>query len=161
MGADPSSSVSTGSGIIHHSGQHVLKDFDFLVRSLWPEVVEKFEDNLSFLFSAGDPDKFHTNFSQSMEFVDEFERNLVFMEDVERFRDTIPYNSFVSRWSLAVYYQIRFREIALPVELSMDTDEFLTVSFDHENVTTFDGSKFFDNKPKFRFMATHNIVMAL
>lgn len=53
-----------GSGVIHHNGQHVLKDFDFLVRSLWPEVVEKFEDNLSFLFSAGDPDKFHTNFSQ-------------------------------------------------------------------------------------------------
>ena len=96
-----------------------------------------------------------------MEFVDEFERNLVFMEDVERFRDTIPYNSFVGRWSLAVYYQIRFREIALPVELSMDTDEFLTVSSNHDNVTTLDGSKFFDNKPKFRFMATHNIVMAL
>ena len=96
-----------------------------------------------------------------MEFVDEFERNLVFMEDVERFRDTIPYNSFVGRWSLAVYYQIRFREIALPVELSMDTDEFLTVSSNHDNVTTLDGSKFFDNKPKFRFMATHNIVIAL
>ena len=62
--ADPSSGVSTGSGIIHHSGQHVLKDFDFLVRALWPEVVEKFEDNLSFLFSAGNPDRFHTNFSQ-------------------------------------------------------------------------------------------------
>ena len=96
-----------------------------------------------------------------MEFVDEFERNLVFMEDVERFRDTIPYNSFVGRWSLAVYYQIRFREIALPVELSMDTDEFLTVSSNHDNVTSLDGSKFFDNKPKFRFMATHNIVIAL
>ena len=96
-----------------------------------------------------------------MEFVDEFERNLVFMEDVERFRDTIPYNSFVGRWSLAVYYQIRFREIALPVELSMDTDEFLTVSSNHDNVTSLDGSNYFDKKPKFRFMATHNIVIAL
>ena len=96
-----------------------------------------------------------------MEFVDEFERNLVFMEDVERFRDTIPYNSFVSRWSLAVYYQIRFREIALPVELSMDTDEFLTVSSNHENVTTLDSSKNLDSKLNFRFMATHNIIIAL
>ena len=96
-----------------------------------------------------------------MEFVDEFERNLVFMEDVERFRDTIPYNSFVGRWSLAVYYQIRFREIALAVELSMDTDEFLTVSSNHENVITLDSSKNLDSKLKFRFMATHNIVIAL
>ena len=62
--ADPSSGISTGSGMIHHSGHHVLKDFDFLVRAMWPEVVEKFEDNLSFLFSAGNPDRFHTNFTQ-------------------------------------------------------------------------------------------------
>ena len=62
---------------------------------------------------------------QSMDFLNEFELNLVFLEDVENFRQTNAYNNFVSRWSLAVYYQIRFREIALPVELAMET--FLNV----------------------------------
>ena len=61
---DTGSGGSISSGVIHHSGHHVLKDFDFLVRAMWPEVVEKFEDNLSFLFSAGDPGQFHTNFMQ-------------------------------------------------------------------------------------------------
>ena len=62
---DSATNGSLSSGGIHHTGgHHVLKDFDFLVRSMWPEVVEKFEDNLSFLFSAGNPDRFHTNFTQ-------------------------------------------------------------------------------------------------
>ena len=61
---DSSSSSSVSNGMVHTSGHHVLKDFDFLVRAMWPEVVEKFEDNLSFLFSAGNPDRFHTNFTQ-------------------------------------------------------------------------------------------------
>ena len=64
-GASDSAAGSSGIPMQRgNSGHHVLKDFDFLVRSLWPEIVEKFEDNLSSLFSAGNPDRFHTNFSQ-------------------------------------------------------------------------------------------------
>ena len=63
-GADSSKNSSVTNGMVHATGHHVLKDFDFLVRAMWPEVVEKFEDNLSFLFSAGNPDRFHTHFTQ-------------------------------------------------------------------------------------------------
>ena len=61
---DSSSNSGVSNGMVHTSGHHVLKDFDFLVRAMWPEIVEKFEDNLSFLFSAGNPERFHTNFTQ-------------------------------------------------------------------------------------------------
>jgi len=140
-------------------GHHVLKDFDFLVRAMWPEVVEKFEDNLSSLFSAGNPDRFHTNFTQSMEFLNDFEKNLVFQEDVENFRQINSYNNFVGRWSLAVYYQIRFREIALPVEISMDVDEFLNL---YENNSKLENHNSADSdKSSFKLASTNSVIYAL
>jgi len=38
--------------------------------------VEKFDENLSFIFSAGDPEKFHLNYSTSITWLDEFEKKL-------------------------------------------------------------------------------------
>ena len=101
-------------------GHHVLRDFNFLVRSLFPDIVEKFEDNLALCFSAGNPEKFHTNYSHSMDFLNEFEDHLGYVEALDLFRSSDCYQNFVGRWNLAVYFQIRFQEIALPVEVAME-----------------------------------------
>ena len=95
-----------------------------------------------------------------MDFLNEFELNLVFLEDVENFRQTNAYNNFVGRWSLAVYYQIRFREIALPVELAMETDEFFTlISVEYcTNTNELDGGHM---KYSFRLASTSSIISAL
>ena len=39
-------------------GQNIVKGFDFLVNSVWPEVDDSFETKLSFIFSPGNPDAF-------------------------------------------------------------------------------------------------------
>ena len=94
-----------------------------------------------------------------MEFLSEFERNLGFQEDVENFRQDNSYNNFVGRWSLAVYYQIRFREIALPIEISMDVDEFLNLSEKSSNIDNEQGSIL--NKSRFRLKSTNAVISAL
>jgi hypothetical protein len=43
---------------------------------LWVDIVEKFDENLSFIYSAGDPEKFHTNHSTAMAWLDDFEKKL-------------------------------------------------------------------------------------
>jgi len=102
-------------------GSHVAKDFNFLTNSLFPEIVDKFEENLSHCFSAGNPEKFVVNYRHSMHFLDEFEGLFHYAETLESFRNSCDqYHTFVNRWNLAVYYQIRFQEIALPVEVAMD-----------------------------------------
>ena len=95
-----------------------------------------------------------------MEFLNEFEKNLVFLEDVENFRMGNAYNNFVGRWNLAVYYQIRFREIALPVEVSMDTEEFLILSeASNSAILNEIGSR--NEAVRFRLASTNTVVSAL
>jgi len=101
------------------SGSAASRDFSFLVRSLFPEICDKFEENLSHCFSAGNPEKFHLHYTHSMEFLDTFESKLPFIEILEEFRASDEYKSFTGRWNLAVYFQIRFQEIALPVEMAL------------------------------------------
>jgi len=85
----------------------VLREFDFLVQSLWLEIVEKFEENLSFVFSAGDPDKFHSHYTTTFAWLDDFERRLCDVKSIEKFRANPSYSGFVGRWNLSIYFQIR------------------------------------------------------
>lgn len=102
----------------HQSG--VLRDFEFLVQSFWLEVVEKFEENLSFIFSAGDPEKFHSHYTTMFAWLDDFERRLGDVKAIEKFRSNPSYSGFTSRWNLSIYFQIRQQEIAMPVELAVE-----------------------------------------
>lgn len=90
-----------------------MTDFDFIGRSLWPEIVEKFEHQLGSVFSAGNPDNFHNNYVTMMGFIRDLERHV---HDLESFHQTKLYQSFIHKWNLPVYYQIRFQEIAGPIE---------------------------------------------
>ena len=46
------------------------------IDSLWVDIVEKFDENLSFIYSAGDPEKFHVNYSTAITWLDDFEKKL-------------------------------------------------------------------------------------
>ena len=67
----------------------------------------------TFFFLAGNPDLFHKNYLTIMDFLNKLEVHLV---SVEAFHQSELYQNFVGRWNLNVYFQIRFREIATPVE---------------------------------------------
>mgnify|MGYP001173784982 FL=1 len=87
------------------------QNFDFVSKSLWPEVVDKLEQNLSFIFSAGNPDQFHKNYTVMITFLKDLQ------DHVEAGTNPEQFTSFMQqRWNLSVYFQIRFQEIGGEVE---------------------------------------------
>ena len=93
-----------------------VKGFDLLVNSMWPEVVNRIDQNLSFIFSAGNPGEFFKNYTTCFEFLDNFEAQLKSEASVLRLRSHPSYAEFMQSWNLPVYFQIRFQEIASPYE---------------------------------------------
>ena len=93
--------------------------FDFLSSSYWPEVAENFLDKLKHVASPGNPEEFFRNYNISLKFLDALEMNLTSVESLTKIRESESYNNFMQLWNLPVYYQIRFQEIAKPLETVM------------------------------------------
>ncbi|XP_062503035.1 conserved oligomeric Golgi complex subunit 2-like isoform X2 [Corticium candelabrum] len=105
--------------------------YDFLVSAVWPEIVGRLETQVQSIFAPGDPQAFHKNYLTSMKFVSSFERLCRSQSSVERLRSHPAYKTFMNKWSLPVYFQIRFQEIASQFEsilespFSVASDDFL------------------------------------
>ncbi|XP_054432704.1 conserved oligomeric Golgi complex subunit 2 isoform X2 [Pteronotus mesoamericanus] len=108
----------TGGAISSEKG-NTVPGYDFLVNSVWPEIVRGLEENLPSLFNPGDPDAFHEKYTISMDFVRAFERQCGSQASVKRLRAHPAYHSFNNKWNLPVYFQIRFREIAGSLEAAL------------------------------------------
>ncbi|KXJ14443.1 conserved oligomeric Golgi complex subunit 2 [Exaiptasia diaphana] len=89
-----------------------IRGYDFIVNAVWPEVVELIEGRLPSIFAPGNPDAFHKRYTTSMWFVEKFESLCPSQTSVRRLRNHKSFSSFMSHWSLPVYFQIRFQEIA-------------------------------------------------
>ncbi|XP_044276650.1 conserved oligomeric Golgi complex subunit 2 isoform X1 [Varanus komodoensis] len=111
----------TGGGISSEKG-NTVPGYDFLVNSVWPEIVRGLEVKLPSLFNPGNPDVFHEKYTVSMDFVRKFERQCGSQASVKRLRLHPSYQSFNDKWNLPVYFQIRFREIAGAFEASLSDD---------------------------------------
>ncbi|XP_052495758.1 conserved oligomeric Golgi complex subunit 2 [Budorcas taxicolor] len=108
----------TGGAISSEKG-NTVPGYDFLVNSVWPEIVRGLEEKLPSLFNPGDPDAFHQKYTISMNFVRAFERQCGSQASVKRLRAHPAYHSFNNKWNLPVYFQIRFREIAGSLEAAL------------------------------------------
>ncbi|XP_066238908.1 conserved oligomeric Golgi complex subunit 2 isoform X2 [Saccopteryx leptura] len=106
-------------GVISSEKGNTVPGYDFLVNSVWPEIVRGLEENLPTLFNPGNPDAFHEKYSISMDFVWTFERQCGSQASVRRLRAHPAYHSFNNKWNLPVYFQIRFREIAGSLEAAL------------------------------------------
>ncbi|CAH8506249.1 unnamed protein product [Heterobilharzia americana] len=96
-----------------------LSDFDCLVNGFWPEAVDLLCENLPEIFSPGHPDRFYALYTVSMHFVEVIETKTWSSKQLTALRNHVSYSLFTNKWSLPVYFQIRFQEIALNVENSM------------------------------------------
>ncbi|KAI1240767.1 hypothetical protein IHE44_0009210 [Lamprotornis superbus] len=103
-------------GAISSEKADIVPGYDFLVNSVWPEIVRGLEEKLPSLFNPGNPDVFHEKYTTSMDFVRKFERQCGSQASVKRLRAHPSYHSFNNKWNLPVYFQIRFREIAGALE---------------------------------------------
>ncbi|XP_069741155.1 conserved oligomeric Golgi complex subunit 2 isoform X2 [Narcine bancroftii] len=100
----------------------VIPGYDFTVNSVWPEMVQGLEEKLPSLFNPGNPDAFHEKYTITMEFIRKFEWQCASQASVKRLRSHSAYQSFLGKWSLSVYYQIRFKEIAGNFEATLSED---------------------------------------
>lgn len=108
----------TGGAISSEKG-NIVPGYDFLVNSLWPEIVQGLEEKLPSLFNPGNPDAFHEKYTISMDFLRRFEEQCGSQASVKRLRAHPAYHSFNNKWNLPVYFQIRFREIAGSLEAAL------------------------------------------
>nr|XP_021532990.1 conserved oligomeric Golgi complex subunit 2 isoform X2 [Aotus nancymaae] len=108
----------TGGAISSEKG-NTVPGYDFLVNSVWPQIVRGLEEKLPSLFNPGNPDAFHEKYTISMDFVRRFERQCGSQASVKRLRAHPAYHSFNNKWNLPVYFQIRFREIAGSLEAAL------------------------------------------
>lgn len=107
----------TGGAVSSEKGT-IVPGYDFLVNSVWPEIVRGLEEKLPSLFNPGNPDAFHEKYTVSMDFVQRFERQCGSQASVKRLRAHPAYHSFSNKWNLPVYFQLRFREVAGSLEAS-------------------------------------------
>uniref|UniRef100_A0A3P8SAX8 Conserved oligomeric Golgi complex subunit 2 n=1 Tax=Amphiprion percula TaxID=161767 RepID=A0A3P8SAX8_AMPPE len=99
-------------GAISSDKADTVPGYDFLVNSVWPEMIKGIEERLAYLFNPGNPDIFYERYSVSMEFVRKFERQCSSQASVKRLRVHPSYTSFHNKWNLPVYFQLRYKEIA-------------------------------------------------
>lgn len=93
--------------------------FDFLVNSFWNEVAESFQQNLDHVASPGNPDEFFKNYNTFMKFLDDLDMNIVTDSSLANIRNSDEYENLMKLWNLPVYFQLRFHQIAKPVESLM------------------------------------------
>ncbi|KAH7941430.1 hypothetical protein HPB49_013679 [Dermacentor silvarum] len=106
--------------------------YAFLERAILPALVSMLEERLPWVFNAGDPESFQRRFSASLAFLERLERLCHNVSQVESLRAQPCYMHFMSKWNLAIYFQIRFQEIACQLEAAITQpsqrskgDEFL------------------------------------
>ncbi|KAA0717917.1 Conserved oligomeric [Triplophysa tibetana] len=103
-------------GAVSSDKADIVPGYDFLVNSVWPEIIRGIEERLPSLFSPGNPDVFYERYIVSMDFVRKFERQCGSQASVKRLRAHASYQSFHNKWNLPVYIQLRFKEIAGSLE---------------------------------------------
>uniref|UniRef100_A0A8C2Q7R7 Conserved oligomeric Golgi complex subunit 2 n=1 Tax=Cyprinus carpio TaxID=7962 RepID=A0A8C2Q7R7_CYPCA len=103
-------------GAVSSDKADIVPGYDFLVNSVWPEIIRGVEERIPSLFNPGNPDAFYERYTVSMDFVRKFERQCGSQASVKRLRAHPCYQSFHNKWNLPVYFQLRFKEIAGSLE---------------------------------------------
>ncbi|KAI7864895.1 hypothetical protein BDF14DRAFT_1731310, partial [Spinellus fusiger] len=98
--------------------QKTLKgaNYEVLVNSIWVEVIEHIHRECSVIYASGQTDVFHRNYLATTHFISSIEALCACKKSLLYLRNHPSYVEFMKRWQLAVYFQLRFREIVNPVE---------------------------------------------
>ncbi len=104
-----------------HQVGKASNEFDFIINSIWSNVVASIDFNLNVIFSASDPDLFHQRYLEAFEFLNKFElKCFQFDKEIKnRLKTSNSYKYFVKKWPIQVYFQIRFQEIVLKVNKTL------------------------------------------
>ncbi|VUZ53022.1 unnamed protein product [Hymenolepis diminuta] len=93
-----------------HKSYEPLSEFDVIVHAFFPEIVDILFNQLPDIFSAGNPDRFHKLYKIGFEFLDLVEARADSTKQVLKLRKHSSYSSFLNKWSLSVYFQLRYQK---------------------------------------------------
>ncbi|KAF9918850.1 Conserved oligomeric Golgi complex subunit 2 [Lobosporangium transversale] len=110
-------------------------NFDIPVNCIWGITTQSILKNIPQILLPGIPDEFHRNYTDTMDFVSKIEELCGTHKSLARLRSQANYQAFMKRWQLPAYFQLRFREISLPVEdvLQMTADNSQRYSSNNGN----------------------------
>ncbi|KAK7104007.1 hypothetical protein V1264_018785 [Littorina saxatilis] len=103
------------------SSGEMVRGYDFLVNAVWPEIVTNLEARTPSIFAPGNPEVFHQKYRASQRFLNKFECLCGTQASVQRLRSHPSCHTFNTKWSLPVYFQIRFQDIAGALETALVT----------------------------------------
>ncbi|XP_012942407.1 conserved oligomeric Golgi complex subunit 2 [Aplysia californica] len=101
------------------SGGEIVRGYDFTVNAVFPEIVSGLELRTSSIFAPGNPEAFHKKYKACLSFLDQFEQSCSSQASVGRLRKHPSYTSLMAKWSLPVYFQIRFQDVAGQLETAL------------------------------------------
>lgn len=110
-------SATSAEKIDHEKKSHQPASYNVLVNSVILPILHLIIDSLGpSLFAAGNPIAFHRNYSYTTKFLDQLEGFCSSPRQVLSLRSHPDWKSFKNKWQLAVYAQIRTKELILGIE---------------------------------------------
>eukprot|EP01130_Rhizamoeba_saxonica_P016432 TRINITY_DN7598_c0_g1_i1.p1 TRINITY_DN7598_c0_g1~~TRINITY_DN7598_c0_g1_i1.p1 ORF type:complete len:647 (+),score=127.67 TRINITY_DN7598_c0_g1_i1:57-1997(+) len=106
----------------------LTKDFpqyNFLGRAIWPKFEYYLGSKQSKIFSPAFPDLFAENYHISMDFLTDMEEIFIVHKKYQEYRNHGSYKGFMKRWNLAVYFQLRRKEIVTKIENTIQKPLYL------------------------------------
>lgn len=100
---------------------NISKHFHFLANAIFPVLDTQIGKRMAKVFTCGVPDYFASNYLASVKFLDDLE--LYFgdnLDNLQKFRQSQAYNSFLSRWNVSFYFSFRFQEVTNRVDESVN-----------------------------------------
>ena len=91
-------------------------NFDIPVNCIWGITTQTILKNIPTIFSSGNPDQFHRNYTDTMSFVSKIEELCGSRRSLTRLRSQPNYQSFMKKWQLVAYFKLRFMEISSSIE---------------------------------------------
>ncbi|KAG0326541.1 Conserved oligomeric Golgi complex subunit 2 [Podila horticola] len=91
-------------------------NFDIPVNCIWGVTTQTILKNIPTIFSSGNPDQFHRNYTDTMAFVSKIEELCGSRRSLTRLRSLPNYQSFMKKWQLVAYFKLRFMEISSSIE---------------------------------------------
>lgn len=116
-----------------NSGLHV---FSFLANSILREVLTAIQKGKEGAFSAGRPTQFLKNYKSSLDFLAHLEGYCPSRSAVTNFRAEPVYAEFMKQWNVAVYFSLRFNEIAGALDSALMGSRLVPIEkSQHEKLT--------------------------
>lgn len=100
----------------HSNRTNLMKGYDFIGNVFWPEISLHLINLTPSIFAPGNPNLFHQHYSMTLKFLEDFENACCSQTNIRNLRQHPSYKSFMEKWNLLVYFQIRFREIGSAFE---------------------------------------------